>query len=105
MNTVTKPQPESSISHSTGGSMYAGPDAVATFRAYVIASALDLYAKTGIKANRAYTPTAMLRVAKEITGKTFKRGQYAEAAAAIREWASLMRSGIPETSTRPEDQP
>ena len=55
------------------------------YQALVIARALKLYAKTGIKANRAYTPTNMLRMATKITGKSFKRGQYMEAHDAIME--------------------
>lgn len=70
-----------------GGATYAGPDAVAVFRARAVASALRLYARTGLKANRAYTPSAMLAVATEVTGRKFKRGQYAEAAAALDAWA------------------
>lgn len=38
-------------------------------------SAIKLYIKTGMKANRAYTPTNMLRKAGEILGKTYKRGE------------------------------
>jgi hypothetical protein len=47
-----------------------------TYQAVVVAKALKLYAKTGMKANRAYTPTNMLRTAGNITGKKYKRGQY-----------------------------
>ncbi len=41
----------------------------------VIKSAISLYLKTGIKANRAYTPSNMLRAASAFTGKPYKRGQ------------------------------
>ena len=44
---------------------------------------LTLYAKTGIKPNRAWTPTRMLAKASEFTGKSYKRGQYLQAAADI----------------------
>ena len=56
------------------------------YQAIVIASALELYAKTRIQANRAYTPMAMLRKANEITGGNYKRGQYLLAAVALRAW-------------------
>jgi hypothetical protein len=49
----------------------------------VLASALRLYAQTGMKANTAYTPSAMLRAAERWTGQKFKRGQYLEAAKAV----------------------
>jgi hypothetical protein len=40
-----------------------------------------------MKANRAYTPTNMLRTAEALTGKKFKRGQYEEAAQALTDLA------------------
>jgi hypothetical protein len=94
---------QSTITHSEGGSMYAGPEAVSVFRAYVIASALKMYAKHKIKANRAYTPTNMLAAVHEITGMKFKRTQMMEAAQFLQLWADAKRMGINETSTRPED--
>lgn len=99
------------IIHHDGGTTFAGPDAVAVYRAITISSALRLYAHTGIKANRAYTPSAMLEVAAEITGKHFKRGQYAEASQALREWARKAREGMdvdartPERTTEPDGKP
>lgn len=55
-----------------------------TFQCLALAAAIDLYAKTGIKANRSYTPTNMLRTASNLTGKKFKRGQYQAASDALR---------------------
>ena len=55
---------------------------VRAFQARTIARALRLYAKTGLKPNRAYTPSAMLATASNITGLTFKRGEYERAAQA-----------------------
>lgn len=60
-------------------------DNIPKFQALVIASALELYARTGIRAGRAYTPSKMLAMASKLTGKTFKRGEYLPAASAIRE--------------------
>jgi hypothetical protein len=57
------------------------------FQALTIASALKLYAKTGIKANRSYTPSNMIAAAREITGKNFKPQEYLAAAEALEEWA------------------
>lgn len=95
---------KSSIHHTSGASVYSGREAVNVFGAITVASALDLYAKTGMRVNRAYTPTAMLAAVERYTGRKFKRGQYAEAAAHLREWARAVRAGIPETSSRPEDR-
>lgn len=68
-------------------------DQVQGARALTIAAALKLYAKTGMKPNRAYTPTNMLRAAEQITGKKFKRGQYLQAADALREYAGVKTEG------------
>jgi len=46
------------------------------FAIAVLASALKLYAKTGMKASRAYTPTNMLKTATRYTGNKYKRGEY-----------------------------
>lgn len=55
------------------------------YQALVIAKALELYAKTGIRVNRAYTPTAMIRMATKLTGQHFPARGYLQAAAALRE--------------------
>lgn len=52
------------------------PDQIARFRAATIRTAIKLYWKTGIRVNRAYTPTAMHRTAEEITGLKFRRGDW-----------------------------
>lgn len=62
---------------------FVGHEAVDVFAMAVIASALRLYAKTGLRVNRAYTPSAMLAAATRHTGIAFKRGQYVAAADAL----------------------
>lgn len=77
----------SHIEHTQSGAVaFVGRDAVAIYRATVIESALRLYAKTGMRVNRAYTPAAMMRVAAEITGRKFKARDYLGAADALRAW-------------------
>jgi hypothetical protein len=49
------------------------------YRAITIAKGCKLYARTGIKPNRNWTPSAMLQAAGDITGKTYKRGQHMQA--------------------------
>ena len=56
------------------------------YRALTIASALRLYARTGIKANRAYTPKAMMAMAGKITGQTFRAKDYLGAATALKQF-------------------
>lgn len=59
---------------------FAGRDAVNVYVAVALKHGLLLYHRTGMKPNRAWTPTAMLRKASEITGKRYKRGDYERAA-------------------------
>lgn len=62
---------------------FSGEGGVNVFAMAVLASGLRLYAKTGMRPNRAWTPTAMLRTAAAHTGQTFKRGEYLKAADAL----------------------
>lgn len=55
----------------------------ATYQRLAIASALRLYAKTGIKANRAYTPKAMMAMASRLTNQRFAPRDYLGAAEAL----------------------
>jgi hypothetical protein len=82
--------------HKSGGVSFVGDEAVDVFRAMAIASALKLYAKTGIRANRAYTPKAMMSAASKITGKPFKPRAYLEAADALTAFAEAKRARIKE---------
>lgn len=85
------------IEHGAGGTSFVGPDAVSLFRATVLRSAIDLYVKTGMKANRAYTPTNMLSAAASITGKVYKRGQLKQASDDLKTWADTMQAALPIT--------
>lgn len=58
------------------------------YRAVALAAGLRLYASTGLRPNRTWTPTAMMRVAREITGRTFQARAYTEAADALSRWAA-----------------
>jgi hypothetical protein len=62
------------------------------FRLLAIASGLRLYAKTGMKPNRAYTPTAMLNAATQLTKKKYKRGEYVKAADDLTELANHLKA-------------
>ena len=65
---------------------FVGAEQVGRYRAVVIKSGLKLYRDTGMRPNRAYTPTAMMRVASEITGKKFKARDYTGAIEALEAW-------------------
>lgn len=62
---------------------FIGTEAVNVFAMAVIASSLRLYAETGMKPNRAYTPSAMMRAAEHHTGLKFKKRDYLGAADAL----------------------
>ena len=48
------------------------PAQIDAFRARVILSAIKIYLNTGMRVNRAYTVSAMGRVASEYTGQMYK---------------------------------
>lgn len=79
--------------------MFDGREAVSVYAMTALASALKLYARTGLKVNRAYTPKAMLEAASRYTGQTFKRGQYMEASDALRAKAQEVAAGLKVTET------
>lgn len=85
------------IHHAGGGVSLVGRDAVALMRARVLQSALRMYARTGMKANTAYTPTRMLAAASSITGKKYKRGAYLQAADDLGTWADVLHLSLPES--------
>lgn len=51
--------------------MFAGPENVQAFRMITIKHGLKLFAKTGMKPNRAWTLKNMLRAASESTGTKY----------------------------------
>lgn len=55
-----------------GGVMFDNPEAIEWFRYTVIASAAALYINTGMKPNRAYTPTKMRDILNSATGSKAK---------------------------------
>lgn len=89
----------SEIKTGIGGTVFAGPDAVKLYQATALASGLRLYAKTGMKPNRAWSPSNMLKAATGITGKPYKRGQYEQAANDLKIWSDTMASALPVSNT------
>lgn len=59
---------------------------VQVYTATVLKNGIALYARTGLRPNRAYTPKAMMAQAALITGRTFRARDYAAAVAALQEW-------------------
>lgn len=65
---------------------FVGKEQTLAYAAIVIAHGLELYAATGIKPNRAYTPANMMKMAMKITGRRFKARDYRGAALALKEY-------------------
>lgn len=82
------------ISTGPGGTMYAGPKAMDAFQAIVIASGLKMYAKTGMKPNRMYTPKNMMAMAMKMTGQKFKARDYVQAADALELLARKLKGEV-----------
>lgn len=92
---------QSEIIHHKGGTTLVGPDAVNLFRAATLKSALNLYARTGMLMTRGATPTRLLQMAKEYTGKTYKGAdKYTAAAADVGVWIDTMKAALPVTDQR-----
>lgn len=83
------------IVYGNSATVFNGSEAVEIFRAAAICSALQLYADTGIKANRAYTPRNMMAAAAQITGKKFKPRAYYDAVLELRRWIISEKERIP----------
>jgi len=60
--------------------MITGEDNIETFRLIILKQALQMYAKFKMQANAHLTPTKMLLLASNATGKNYKRGSHAQAA-------------------------
>lgn len=65
--------------------VFTGETEVNRFVVVTLRSAIKLYSKTGMKPNRAYTPTNMKKMAEKLTGKTFKRGDWDSMVVALTE--------------------
>lgn len=63
--------------------VFVGPAGVAAYQVIVLRSALKLYRDTGMRANRAYTPTAMMKLTRKLTGKKLKARDYTGAIDAL----------------------
>lgn len=94
---------KSEIVLNNGSTTFAGPDAVNLFRAISLKSSLSLYAKCGMRPTRMVTPTMMLQMATEYTGKKYKRSQHAQAAADMNAWIQTMKTALPITDEREEE--
>jgi hypothetical protein len=86
---------DSGVTVNRGGTTFYGTDGVNLYKAIVLRSGLQLYARTGMKPNRAWTPTAMLDMAASYTGKKYRRGQHMDAANDLAVWIATMKAALP----------
>ena len=87
---------DSSITlHSSGAISYDGPEAVDLYRAKTLASALKMYARSGIIPTRGVTITVMLRMATGYTRKAYKRGDALKASEDVKVWADTLMAAMP----------
>lgn len=93
---------DSYVSVSASGVGFVGPDATALFAACALKSGMYLYLKTGMKANRAYTPTNMRTAATRYTGKQYANSRKGlEAAMAdMQVWIDTMKAALPVVHTQ-----
>ncbi len=82
------------ITHHDGGTMMVGPKAVNVFRLITIQAGLKMLHRTNgrMLITRTATPTALFRLASEVTGAKYKRGQYEKAIAELQITIDLRRS-------------
>lgn len=74
---------------------FVGASAVNVFAAIALKHGLKLYAATGMRPNRMYTPKNMMAAAERTTGKKFKARDYAGAVEALELWiAEAPKDGI-----------
>ena len=65
---------------------FVGKAGVATYRAIAIKHGLRLFAATGLRPNRSWTPSAMMKAASGITGRKYAARDYAGAVADLTAW-------------------
>ncbi len=84
------------------GVQIASENGVQIFVALAVKSAISLYLKTGMQANRAYTPKNMRAFVTRLTGKTYKASELQKAhddLAALIETAKAERDAAANTVT------
>lgn len=92
---------QSEVVYSDGATSFVGPDAVNLLRAAHVKVALSMYAKSGMLMTRGATPTVLLKIAEEYTGKKYKgKDKYIEAAEGVRIWIETMKAALPVTDER-----
>jgi hypothetical protein len=90
--------------HHRGGTTIQGKDGISFYRAITCKQALVFYMKTKMLTTRGATPTVLLAIASEYTGKKYKRGQYQAAVDDLHTWIETMRAGLQIEDEREQPQ-
>lgn len=85
---------DSYITVRPGSTSYIGQDATRLLHAKTVFHSLQA-CKIGMRITRTATPTRTFALASKITGKTYKRGQYDQAMADVRQWIVTMEAALP----------
>jgi hypothetical protein len=94
------------VHHKHGGTTLVGPDAIELMRAATVKQGLLMHFRTkgGMRLTRMATPTLLLKLAKQYTGKTYKRkadySHFQDAANDVQVWIDTMRAALPITDER-----
>lgn len=79
---------------------FSGVKAVNIFRAQTISSALNLYARTKMQVNRAYSPKNMMKAASQILSKEFPPRAYEQAAEELTAWVKAEYAAVQEREAK-----
>ena len=79
------------LTRTNNGTSFSGSDTT-IFAVISLATGMRLYAKTGMKPARSWTPTNMLATAGQYTGKKYKRGQFEQAAIDLLAYADMLKA-------------
>ena len=88
------------VLHASGGTTFAGPDAMKLFKAITLRSAIRMHQRSGMIPTRGVTITKMFALAGEFTAKRYKRGEHEQALADLDVWIATMKAAMPITDER-----
>jgi hypothetical protein len=97
MNNAQRTSPNSHIVQHAGGTSLVGPDATNLYRAITCKQGLKMHVQTGgrMRLTRGASPTLLLQIAGEYTGKKYKRTEHAQAATDLELWIETMKAALP----------
>lgn len=95
MNPPRIPNESSITLHASGATSVVGRDAMSLYRAITLNASLKLWKATKMIPTRGVTITVMLGIAKEFTGKDYKRSQVDQCMQDLQTWIDTMKAAMP----------